>query len=680
MSTRHSEHLTFAGTFVSILFPLILLAPEGRTMEQDTFAPPYASRVLGLSTAWINLAASPSHFSSGESCSESLERLKTLGFDSVIVGEAGPLLAVNDTDSMEPLENVLRAASQMEFTSLLLLPIVRADWSELAENELTPLSESVLARAEEFCNQHSAKNGVAGWVLPYEIDDADFSTAAEAERLTKFLAEICVGLREMWPGGLVIGTGSLSLKGSPQEAKATWSRLLERISFDALIMRDGIGGRAESELQELEQHLGALVRAADSNKVRLWGGVETFETREEEPESVVPTTGTRLRQQIERLQKYSERLIAFPVTETLLPKTSPAEQSAATEDLLEDYGRWHRRNSRKFSPNTPVVPVEPAEPPIRTIEGSFSQIIGTARYFADPQYVGEELDRMKNVGIRLIIPDSTFKDIAYYPSQIIEGREGEGDAVGTILNEAGKREMEVLISLPHFDYSWVWTFGADTDAFLRKVNPVIEELHTLFGERPAFAGWYIPYELCDAFLGNASHRQKTATAFKGMIDTCHRLAPGKPVMISPYFTTNLPDPEFKKIWSDVIRTSGVDILAMQDSVGALNVSGTETLRMQHLRHYIHLIADICESVGTEFWWNVETFRQTHGTPIDTQGWSAVTSDFERVKLQTIYAAERANKIIQFDFPHYFSPGYPNAAIAERNKPFYEAYKKWFESL
>ena len=78
--------------------------------------------------------------------------------------------------------------------------------------------------------------------------------------------------------------------------------------------------------------------------------------------------------------------------------------------------------------------------------------------------------------------------------------------------------------------------------------------------------------------------------------------------------TNKPDAEFITIWEDIIGKSGVDIFAMQDSVGALNVSGARTLRLNYLEHYISLFHALCLDKKVHFWWNVETFEQTQGFP------------------------------------------------------------------
>ncbi|HOE11063.1 MAG TPA: DUF4434 domain-containing protein [bacterium] len=669
MDIHHGSRRNFPKGIVIGLLGLILSAPTGFAMKNN-FSPPLPNRNIGLSVALLETGSAPTVFSSSIDCASQLDQLRTLGIPAVLVNAGRPFAAVS-LQSNDPLAEIFDAAESLEI--LVMLPREEPNWLSLDSNGLGKLCAAMLGYAEETCARFGTKSAFAGWVIPYEIPDSCLADEAKRARLTEFYSSLVSALQRLDPTHVIAGFGRLSFESETLAVKEQWTGFLEAVHLDILILR----GVSETVHPAVNEHLWAVTRAADEQSVRLWATIDTFS---KESESTQAATFASLQTQVTFLRKYAEHLVAFPATRYFLPDTADSPSKENTERLYQDYQNWRRQQRTSFSYLTPIMPHIPSEPPSKTIQGSFAQIIGAARYYSDPVYVGRELDHMKAVGIELIIPDSTFLDKAYYPSQIVTGREAEGDAVGTILDEAGKREMQMFLSLPHFDYSWVWTFNSDTDAFVQKVQPVVEELHSLYGNRPAFAGWYMPYELCDAFLGDSSHRKRIAGAFHQMVDICHRLAPGKPVLISPYFTTYLPDETFTTIWEETISQSGVDIVAMQDSVGALNVSGAETFRIQCLPHYISMISGICSRSGVQFWWNIETFRQTHGHPIDQENWAATTADFERVKLQVLYAAQEAVKMIQFDFPHYFSPVYANSSIAQRNRPFYEAYKSWFQSL
>ncbi len=666
--------------WISLFVFVAFISMNGRSVVGQTFEAPYKDRRSGLSAAWFNTLAAPDVFASLEGCRAQLEALKAIGIDCLFAGEDKTFSVVESGSSADPLENIYALADELGFQVISLIPVQASEWMTYSDEELAGLSSSVLSRAEEIVGRFGSRSGFGGFILPLSIDGKNFTGQEVCTRLGGFIGSLVTRLRELAPGKVIAGLGQMAVGDEAAATKNMWDDFLQTASLDVLVICEGLSEDRDLESTILEQHLGALVRAADENNVRLWGAIEMVQVDHENGDAAVSATYPNVNRQLSRIQKYTERLVALPSTEFLLPDTSSESNRTAAQLLYQRYQSWYDKNSASFSPLTPAVPPIAANPPSKTIGGSFAQIIGAAQYFADPEYIGAELDRMQAVGVEMIIPDSTFRDIAYYPSEYLTGRENDADALGAILNACAERDMEMLLSLPHFEYSWVWTFNSDTASFFEKVDPMIQEMHSLYGDHPAFGGWYIPYELCDAFLGDASHRSHVAGAFKHMADLCHQLTPGKPVMISPYFTTNLPDDRFAEIWGETIAQSGVDVVAMQDSVGALNVSGTETLRMQYLPHYIDLIADLCEQKGVTFWWNVETFAQTHGTPIDSQGWSATTADFERVQRQVAYAAERAVKIINFDFPHYFSPGYPNQTIANRNVLFYEAYKAWYESL
>lgn len=93
------------------------------------------------------------------------------------------------------------------------------------------------------------------------------------------------------------------------------------------------------------------------------------------------------------------------------------------------------------------------------------------------------------------------------------------------------------------------------------------EVFLRYGKHPAFAGFYIPYEIWDAsFTETQTAQIRELLATIG--HACRQMAPGKPVLLAPFFAGLLPPERFEQLWQSLLKERPVDVVALQDGVGA----------------------------------------------------------------------------------------------------------------
>ena len=65
----------------------------------------------------------------------------------------------------------------------------------------------------------------------------------------------------------------------------------------------------------------------------------------------------------------------------------------------------------------------------------------------------------------------------------------------------------------------------------------------------------------------------------------HKLTPGKPIVISPFFNTqaDLSPSQWQTMWEYILKRSPIDILALQDGVGAGHATKSATARVVQRR-------------------------------------------------------------------------------------------------
>lgn len=266
----------------------------------------------------------------------------------------------------------------------------------------------------------------------------------------------------------------------------------------------------------------------------------------------------------------------------------------------------------------------------------------------------EEWDRdfqsMKRIGIdTVILIRSGYKRWMTFPSRILEANRNcfvpPVDLVRMYLDLSEKHGMNFYFGL--YDSGEFWTNGE----YLKEVEInklVVDEAWALYGDSPAFKGWYLTQEVSRSVLG-------IIEIYASMARHCKEISGGLPVMISPFIEgckavwafsneiecEGITPAQHEKEWNEIMSgiSGAVDIVAFQDG----------HVDFEQLPEFFSINKELADKHKLECWTNSETFDRD--MPI-----KFLPIKWEKLLLK-LDAAKQANmqKAITFEYSHFMSP-------------------------
>jgi len=281
-----------------------------------------------------------------------------------------------------------------------------------------------------------------------------------------------------------------------------------------------------------------------------------------------------------------------------------------------------------------------------------------------------ELDALQALGADLmIVSDLSGRGGADAP-------EGEAPLRG-FFDETDRRGMRVFLSTLSMANWWV---QPDPGPELARAEARIRETVRLYGARPSFHGWYVPYELYH-FTGPQA--ELIRALYRGVAERC-KAASDKPVMISPFFLLDcggklgdfawVTPEEYRDFWTGLLRQApAVDIVALQDSGEHLSC-----YTLDDRRPFFAAMKEACGAAGKTLWANVESGElevaslddyvarfglKTHvNDPKLAPYWRAVPAEKFRDKLRL--ASEFTDTAVTWGYQEFLRPARgPQAAAA-----------------
>jgi len=183
---------------------------------------------------------------------------------------------------------------------------------------------------------------------------------------------------------------------------------------------------------------------------------------------------------------------------------------------------------------------------------------------------------LQKIGINEIILQSiadTKLHYAVYPTKMDGYTCNSIDMVGTALDAADAIGMNVRIGLGFnndwwskniYDQTWL-----DDEAEVNKV--IVTEIIMMYGGHRALNGWYIPYEF-HPLTALSLVQQADLNRFFQKISSTIKVNSTKNIMIAPFYKAHLTWSITLASWSNfvhhILKDTGIDILALQDSIGA----------------------------------------------------------------------------------------------------------------
>lgn len=188
----------------------------------------------------------------------------------------------------------------------------------------------------------------------------------------------------------------------------------------------------------------------------------------------------------------------------------------------------------------------------------------------------QELVMLKKLGVNEIILQTiadTKTKYAVYPTSLPGYSHNDVDMLENVLSEADLLSVKVRMGIG-FNDEW-WNKRAVDQTWLNNEasanKAIIDEVVNLYGNHPSLNGWYIPHEF-DQFTAITSMQQSHLNSFlKEMVLEIKQKTSDKDIMISPFYNGRYSLNSLLPAWSSMINNvldgTGIDILALQDSVG-----------------------------------------------------------------------------------------------------------------
>lgn len=289
------------------------------------------------------------------------------------------------------------------------------------------------------------------------------------------------------------------------------------------------------------------------------------------------------------------------------------------------------------------------------LDGAFIQLWPEMRTQMNEAQWEQVLNTMRDAGLRVII----IQYLRHNDTDLFS-EPGKFDPTNKILSYADAHPgMQVYLGLGyHADWYTKWKSVEFLNSLAAKNSALANIAWTRYGSRhTSFAGWYIPQEMWNENYTDEEVNNLRELYYKVVSLHCKALAEGKPVAVAPFFNPNTEfigtsetpaqnAERFAALYADFLTNSGVDIVMLQDSVGARSIAVKDF--DDKVRPYFDAFKRLCAPQLKEFWADLEAYKLLPGDdrrPAET----------ERFIKQVEMFAPLVQKAVAFDFFHYLNP-------------------------
>lgn len=227
---------------------------------------------------------------------------------------------------------------------------------------------------------------------------------------------------------------------------------------------------------------------------------------------------------------------------------------------------------------------------------------------------------------------------------------GTDDVCKAVLDAAEKLGMKVWLGTIHdSNFTDPANYTSQYEAIVTDSYNIIDDINEMYGSHPAFGGYYLSDETCDAWLNLTGGVDAARYVYKNQSDHIRKIAPDAKIMIAPaIWRSGDPEKGADNLYRMIMpETEGdrpvVDILAAQDCLGREQSLAVSDEAYKSYLTYVEQWAKAVRRAGAEFWHDAEVFEIT----------STQKRHEDLMKTLTL-EAPLSGSIIVFDIPHYFS--------------------------
>lgn len=234
------------------------------------------------------------------------------------------------------------------------------------------------------------------------------------------------------------------------------------------------------------------------------------------------------------------------------------------------------------------------------------------------------------------------------------------DMLQTIFDLAHEEGMQVRAGLP-FDNAWWQVLSADEQSQSVFFAKSLEDARLYMNSspwprHPAFAGWYIPYELEQYHWNDTDRQQRLAQWLNALADSARQSSNSTP-SISTYYSVLQTEGSLLQLWHTLLDSTSLRPV-VQDGVGVAgwaNLQGIEPLLLELRRRRVAF--DVV----------VELFEQLPSEKNDGTDFKARSADYTRVRRQLEWAkATGAEHVIAFALDPWALGDDPRARRLHKN--------------
>ena len=217
------------------------------------------------------------------------------------------------------------------------------------------------------------------------------------------------------------------------------------------------------------------------------------------------------------------------------------------------------------------------------------------------------------------------------------------DVVERALAAADASGSQVYLGLQIND-DWWTKYLSDRpwlDNEAKVANAFADDLWKRYHQHASLTGWYLGFEV-DNVQSTPADWDNLVAFYRVVGNHLHKLTPGKPIIISPFFSTTegLTSSQWQTMWEYVLKRSPLDVLALQDGVGVAHSTkaqlpewfGAVQNAIRHSRPHM------------QFWADTETFTLAD----EPRAIHSIVGDMCAVQ-------PYVSSYLSFSFNHYLSP-------------------------
>ncbi|GAA2836265.1 DUF4434 domain-containing protein [Crossiella cryophila] len=242
------------------------------------------------------------------------------------------------------------------------------------------------------------------------------------------------------------------------------------------------------------------------------------------------------------------------------------------------------------------------------------------------------------------------------------------DVVARTLRAANAAGIDVWVGLQVNDFWWK-TYARD-QGFLDNeatiARALAKELWSRYGGNKSFRGWYLSFEMDNVNFSGAGDEGRMIGFYQQVVRELRFLTGSKPVAIAPFFNAvnrALPGwknpQEWGEMWTRMLREIDLDIIALQDGIGAGHGDPTTIHPWYAELHKALRAADALTYLISD----TETFKI---------GASGLQPSSTQEIVEAIRAVEDQTEVFwSFSFNHYQSPRSKFGSQAYLN-----GYRRW----